>query len=67
MADDNDDTKCIQLNLWKARARWNSIARVLKEEGANARTMSKFYLTIVQAVLLYGAGGHMGDFKTEHD
>ena len=31
------------------------MAKILKDEGANAKTMSKFYLTVVQAVLLYGA------------
>ena len=39
----------------RARQKWNSIARILKREGANAKTMAKFYLAIVQAVLLYGA------------
>ena len=29
--------------------------KILKEEGANTRCMAKFYITIVQAVLLYGA------------
>ena len=27
----------------------------MKDEGTNAKTMAKFYITIVQAVLLYGA------------
>lgn len=42
------------MNLKKARARWGSVFRVLKTEGANYRAMAVFYLTIVQAVLLYG-------------
>ena len=31
------------------------MARILKEEGTNARCMNKFYLAIVQAELLYGS------------
>ena len=42
-------------NIKKARQRWNCIARILKDEGANPKCMAKFYLTIVQSVLLYGA------------
>ena len=39
----------------RARKQWNSIAKILKQEGASARCMAKFYITVVQAVLLYGA------------
>ena len=52
--DNDDDTPCIQENLKKARKRWASVAKILKTEGANPKVMAKFYLTIVQAVLLYG-------------
>ena len=31
------------------------MARLLKREGADAQSMARFYLAIVQAVLLYGA------------
>ena len=55
LSDDDDDSQCIQSNLNKAKFRWRSLSRVLKREGADARTMAKFYLTIVQAVLLYGS------------
>ena len=55
LRDDDDDTECIEGQLKKARARWNGIARILKREGANARVMGKFYLVIIQALLLYGA------------
>ena len=53
--DNDDDSICIKENLKIARNRWNSIAKILKDEGSNAKTMAKFYITIVQAVLLYGA------------
>ena len=53
--ENDDDTKCIEIQLKRARQKWNSIAKILKREGANAKTMAKFYLAVVQAVLLYGA------------
>jgi hypothetical protein len=55
LADDDDDTASIVGNIKKARQRWNCIANILKREGANAKTMAKIYMAVVQAVLLYGA------------
>ena len=55
ITDNDDDTRCIKDNIKRAKKRWNCIAKILKREGANAVCMSRFYLTIVQAVLLYGA------------
>ena len=55
LADNDRDSNCIEFNIKKARQHWNSIARLLKREGASASIMAKFYITIVQAVLLYGA------------
>ena len=55
LRENDDDFECIEGQLRKARARWNGIAKILKREGANAKTMAKFYLTIVQALLLYGS------------
>ena len=54
--ENDDDTKCIQSQLKRARYKWNSISKILKREGANPITMAKFYLAVVQAVLLYGEG-----------
>ena len=54
LSDNDDDSPCVQANLKRARQRWNSVAKILKVEGANAKCMSKFYMTVVQAVLLYG-------------
>ena len=55
LSEDDSDTVCIEHNIKKARQQWNCIARFLKREGASASIMAKFYITIVQAVLLYGA------------
>ena len=53
--DNDNDSVCIQENIKNARKRWNCIGKILKAEGASAKCMAKFYITIVQAVLLYGA------------
>ena len=55
LREDDDDTACIINQVKRARQKWNAIARILKREGANARIMAKFYMAVVQAVLLYGA------------
>ena len=55
LTDNDDDTKAIEGQLKKARQQWNSISRILKREQANAMCMAKFYMAVVQAVLLYGA------------
>ena len=55
LTEDDSDTECIEDNLRRARSQWNSVARILKREGANSRCMAKFYTCVVQAVLLYGA------------
>ena len=51
----DNDSNCIMTNIKKARKQWASIAKLLKREGANAVTMARFYITVVQSILLYGA------------
>ena len=51
----DDDTRYILDNLDRAQKRWNSIAKILKRESADAVCMAKIYPAVVQAVLLYGA------------
>ena len=55
LSNDDDDTKCILGQIQKARGRWNGIAKILKREGANATCMARFYLAVIQALLLYGS------------
>ena len=52
---DDNDAPAIRHNIAKARARWHRISRLLKREGASARTMGTFYLSIVHSILLYGS------------
>ena len=55
LKENDNDTECINQQLGRARQKWNALAKILKQEGANAKTMAKFYMAVVQAVLLYGA------------
>ena len=55
LTENDDDTKAIESQILKARTTWGSIVNILKQEGANPKTMAVFYRTVVQAVLLYGA------------
>ena len=55
LSEDDKNTVCIQGQLKRTQQQWWSVARVLKQDGASARTMVKFYIAVVQAVLLYGA------------
>jgi hypothetical protein len=50
--DDDDDLPAVRDNL-RTRARWARVSRVLTREGATAKMMGKFYLAVVQSVLLY--------------
>ena len=53
MEEDND-SRCIQDQLKRARSRWWRMVKLLKREGANPFQMRRFYMAVVQAVLLYG-------------
>ena len=55
LTENDDDTRCIESQIAKARARWWRIAKILKHEGASAKIMAKFYMATIQAILLYGA------------
>mgnify|MGYP003332067915 CR=1 FL=1 len=55
ISQDDDDTICIEEQIKSARGSWNGISKILKEEGASANIMAKFYLATVQAILLYEA------------
>ena len=51
-ATDNDWTEIIT-NLQKARNIWAKLSIILGREGADTRVSARFYLTIVQADLLF--------------
>jgi len=49
------DSQAVSANLKTTRERWGRISRLLSADGANPRTMARFYLAVVQSVLLHGA------------
>ena len=55
LTEDDDDSRCIEDQLKKARSIWWRMAKLLKREGANPLQMGRFYMAVVQAVLLYGS------------
>jgi hypothetical protein len=52
--DDNDVPTCLR-NIQRAKAKWAAISRVLKRDGASQRAFARFYLVIVNTVLLYAS------------
>ena len=42
-------------NLGRARGKWGRLAKILVREGAGKRTMGRFYVEVVQVVLLFGS------------
>ena len=55
LSERDEDSTCIATQVLKARKRWLPLRRLLVAEGVGARVMGRFYVAIVQAVLLYGA------------
>jgi hypothetical protein len=55
LTQNDNDTAAIEGNLLKARNRWARVRKILAQSGATPKHMVSFYLTIVQAILLYGA------------
>ena len=53
LTESDDDSKCIQEQLRKARGRCWCIAKLLKREAANPFKMGRFYMAVFQVVLLY--------------
>ena len=45
----------VDLNLQWVQGKWGRIVSILGREGADKRTAGKFYVVVVQAVLLFGS------------
>ena len=52
---DDDDAMAVRAQLIKARKVWAGIGKILSWEQVSPRTSGKFYMAIVQSVLLYGS------------
>jgi hypothetical protein len=55
MAQDDDNTQAIRAQLWKARATWARVGKVLRGENTSPTVATNFYLAVIQAILLYGS------------
>ncbi len=55
MAQDDDDAQAICAQIWKACATWAQVGKVLWGENTSPTIAAKFYLALVQAILLYGS------------
>jgi hypothetical protein len=55
MAQDDNDTQAVYAQLRKARSTWARVGKVLHGENTPSTVAAKFYLAIVQAILLYSS------------
>ena len=55
LAQDDDDIQAIRAQIRKARATWARVGQVLQSENTSPCVAAKFYMAVVQAVLLYGS------------
>jgi len=53
-ANDRDDLAVTE-NIKKARARWGQLCRIFSNDSTNPKVMSRFYIALVQQVLLFGS------------
>ena len=53
LSSSDDDWMAVEQNLRTAQVKWGQLAKILGREGANRRTAEKFYVAVVQAVLLF--------------
>ena len=51
----DDNWTAVERNLLKARGKWGPMVNILGREGADRRTVGKFYVVVVQAVILFGS------------
>ena len=55
LAQDDDDVQAIRAQIRKARATWARVSNVLRAQNAAPQTSAKFYVAVVQSLLLYGS------------
>ena len=44
----------VERNLWRAQIKWGRLEKIMGREGADRRTAGRFYVAVVQAMLLFG-------------
>ena len=45
----------VEQNLQKSQGKWGILAKILGSEGADRRMTGRFYVVVVQAVLIFGS------------
>ena len=51
----DDDWPAMERNLRRAQVKWGHLAKILEREGVDKRMSGRFYVEVVQAVLLFGS------------
>ena len=49
-----NDLPVVEQNLQKAQGKWGRLVKIIGSEGKNWRMMGRFYVAVVQAVLIFG-------------
>ena len=55
LAQDDDDVQAVRAQIRKARTTWARIGNVLRAQNAAPRISAKFYVAVVQSLLLYSS------------
>ena len=51
----NENWTVVEQNLRRSQGKWGGLANILGREGADRRTVGRFYVVAVQAVILFGS------------
>ena len=55
LSSSKDDWPEVEKNLQRARGKWGRLVKILEREGADRIMVGRFYVSVVQAVLLFGS------------
>jgi hypothetical protein len=55
MAQDDNDVQAMRHQLRKAWVTWARVGQVLRSQNATPQVAAKFYMAVVQVILLYGS------------
>ena len=55
MSSSDNDWPAVELSLWRAQIKWLRLEKILVRKVADNRKEGRFYVEVVQAVLLFGS------------
>ena len=55
LSSSDKDFPAVEQNLQKAQGKWGGLEKILGSEGENWRMMGRFYVAVVQAVIIFGS------------